>query len=505
MYKNLKNKLKESFLSILPIALIVCLLSITVIDIDKSLFVKFLICSVLLIFGMSLFNLGAEMSMIKIGESIGAGLTKTKKLSLMLISAFVIGFVITFAEPDLAVLATQTPMNKWVFIICVSLGVAVFLLLAVLKIIFNINLSLLLGIAYGLVFVLAFIFPNKFLPLSFDSGSVTTGPISVPFIMAFGLGLSSVIGGKHSKDDSFGLIALASAGPILSVMILSIFVKGDPTIATSTTVSSTWANMMPDIFSHLLENLKDILIVILPIAAIFIFYQLTIIKLPKVAIIKITIGLVYTYIGIVIFLTGISSAYLPLASEIGKQIIENGQKWILLPLSLVLGYFIIAAEPAVQVLKKQVEEITDGAIKQKTILIAMSIGVAFSVFLAMLKTLYNIPFMAIILPLYALSIGLSFYNSKILSAVAFDAGGTATGAMAVSFILPLISGVSSALGQDPLTSAFGTIALIAIVPVLSLQILGFFHKRAEVRINKRETKATKSQIEIIDFDYDEED
>ena len=171
----------------------------------------------------------------------------------------------------------------------------------------------------------------------------------------------------------------------------------------------------------------------------------------------------------------------------------------------MLGYFIIAAEPAVQVLKKQVEEITDGAIKQKTILIAMSIGVAFSVFLAMLKTLYNIPFMAIIFTLYAISIGLSFYNSKILSAIAFDAGGTATGAMAVSFILPLISGVSSALGQDPLTSAFGTVALIAIVPVLSLQILGFFHKRAEVRINKRETKATKSQIEIIDFDYDEED
>ena len=494
MYKNLLSKLKESFLSILPIALIVCFLSLTVITIDKTLFLKFLLCSVLLIFGMGLFNLGADMSMIKIGESIGAGLTKTKKLSLMLISAFFIGFVITFAEPDLTVLASQTPINKWIFISCVSLGVAIFLVLAVLKIVCNINLGILLSISYGLVFLLAFIFPNKFLALSFDSGSVTTGPISVPFIMAFGLGISSVMGGKHSKDDSFGLIALASAGPILSVMLLSIFIKGDPIIASSET---------PTILENLLKYSKEILIVILPIAVIFVFFQLTMIKLPKVAIIKITIGLVYTYIGIVIFLTGINSAYLPVASEIGKQIVQKGDNWILLPLSLILGYFIIAAEPAVQVLKKQVEEITDGAIKQKTILITMSIGVAMSVFVAMLKTLYGIPFVAIILPLYAISIGLSFYNSKILSAVAFDAGGTATGAMAVSFILPLISGVSTALGQDALTSAFGTIALIAIFPVLSLQILGFIHKRAEkhAHLHLHHHKATKTQV----IDFDEED
>ena len=504
MFANLKNKLKESFFSIIPIVIIVGILSFTILDIDISFFVMFLICSVLLIFGMSLFNIGADMSMIKIGESIGAGLTKSKKLSLMLISAFLIGFVITFAEPDLSVLASQTPINDWIFIACVSIGVAIFLVLAVLKIVFNVNLSILLAISYGLVFLLAFIFPNNFLPLSFDSGSVTTGPISVPFIMSFGLGLSAVRGGGHSKDDSFGLIALASAGPIISVMLLSLFIKGNPIVYSVSTDSTTFASIFPNILSSISSCLYEILIVILPIAIVFTIFQITMLKLPKKQITKIVVGLVYTYLGIVIFLAGIQSAYLPMASKIGTQIVENGQNWILIPLGLILGYFIIAAEPAVHVLKKQVEEITDGAIKQRTILIAMSIGVALSVGLAMAKTLFNIPFIAIILPIYVISIVLSLYNSKILSAVAFDAGGTATGAMAVSFVLPVITSVSSALGQDPLTSAFGTIALIAIMPVLSLQVLAFIHKRAEVISSKAQTRISKAQVEIIEFDFEED-
>lgn len=500
MLKNLVSKLKESYFSIMPIVLIVVVLGLTIIDIQPSLFVKFIICAILLIFGMALFNLGAEMSMIPIGESIGSGLTKSKKIWLMLVSAFAIGFVITFAEPDLSILATQSPINKWIFIICVSVGVAVFLLLAVLKILFNIRLNILLTISYGLVFLLAILFPNRLVALSFDSGSVTTGPISVPFIMAFGLGLSAVRKKSSSDDDSFGLIALASAGPILSVMLLSLFIKGDPTVNSHAIATPTWSNMMPTLFSDLLASLSDIAIVLLPILAIFLIFQFTMIKLPKRNVGKILIGLLYTYLGISIFLAGIESSFLPIASEIGTQIIAKNKTWILIPLSLLIGYFIISAEPAVHVLKKQVEEITNGAIKQKTILITMSVGVALSVLIAMLKTLLNIPFFYIVLPIYAITLILSYFNSSVLSAVAFDAGGTATGAMAVSFVLPLISGVSSALGQDALTSAFGTVALIAIMPILTIQILGFIHKLAERKTIVNEFNTAKSKVKIIDFE-----
>lgn len=487
MIKEIFNKLKEAFMSVMPIMLIVSLLTILITPVSQEMFINFAVSSILLVLGMALFNVGAEQSMIPMGASIGQGLSQTKKLKIMLLSALIIGFVITFAEPDLAVLAEQSGMGKWLFICTVSLGVGIFLLLAVIKTVFQIKLNVMLAISYGLVFILSIFVPDSFLPLCFDSGSVTTGPISVPFLIAFGLGLATIRSSKSSEDDSFGLIALSSAGPILAVMVMGLFGGGS--------IGSSGGHEVAGIGSALVSNLVDVFIILLPIFAIFLIFNFAILKLPASKIYKIVIGLLITYIGIVLFLSGVTAGYLPIATEIGSTIMQTDFTWILYPLSLLLGYFVISAEPAVHVLKKQVEEITGGRIKQKTILVFVSIGVALAVFLAMLRILYDINILFILIPVYLISIILSFINPVVFTGVAFDAGGTATGAMAVSFILPFLTGVMGGTG-----GAFGTIALIACMPILSLQVLGLIYT---IGVKKAEAKeiAKRRKVEFVDFDF----
>jgi len=487
MIKEILAKLKESFMSVMPIMLIVALLTIFITPVSQEMFINFIISSVLLIVGMSLFNVGAEQSMIPMGSSIGQGLSQTKKLKIMLISALIIGFVITFAEPDLAVLAEQSGMGKWLFICVVSLGVGIFLLLAVIKTVFQIKLNIMLAISYGLVFILAIFVPDSFLPLCFDSGSVTTGPISVPFLIAFGLGLATIRSSKSSEDDSFGLIALGSAGPILAVMIMGLFSGGELNVVESSHGASS-------IGSAIVENLIDVFIILLPIFAIFLIFNFALLKLPASKIWKIAIGLIITYVGIVLFLSGVTAGYLPIATEIGTEIMQTDYTWLLYPLSLLLGYFVISAEPAVHVLKKQVEEITGGRIKQKTILIVVSIGVALAVFFATLRVLFDIHALYILVPIYIIAIALSFVNPVVFTGIAFDAGGTATGAMAVSFILPFLTGVMGGGG------AFGTIALIACMPIVSLQVLGLIYTIGVKKAERKEVVKRK-RIEIIEFDF----
>ena len=487
MIKEILNKLKEAFMSVMPIMLIVAVLTIFITPVSQEMFVSFAVSSIFLVLGMALFNVGAEQSMISMGASIGQGLSQSKKMKLMLVSALLIGFVITFAEPDLAVLAEQSGMGKWLFVCTVSLGVGIFLLLAVIKTVFQIKLNIMLAISYGLVFILSLFVPESFLPLCFDSGSVTTGPISVPFLIAFGLGLATIRSSKSSEDDSFGLIALSSAGPILAVMIMGLFGGGE--------ISSSSSYEAMALGEALVSNLVDVFIILLPIFAIFLIFNFTMLKLPASKIFKIVIGLIITYVGIVLFLSGVTAGYLPIANEIGKEIMGTDFTWILYPLSLLLGYFVISAEPAVHVLKKQVEEITAGRIKQKTILIVVSIGVSLAVFLATLRILFNIHIVFILLPIYIIAIVLSFINPVVFTGVAFDAGGTATGAMAVSFILPFLTGVMGGSG-----SAFGTIALIACMPIVSLQILGLIYTIG-VKTAERKEYSSRKRVEIIEFDY----
>ncbi len=502
MISNLWNKLKESFMAVLPISIVVILISVILCPLKADIYIAFGISAILMILGIALFSLGSDISMTQMGSNIGKSLCKSKKLSLMLICTAFIGFIITFAEPDLAVLAKQIAdmgimSEQYLFISVVSIGVGVFLLLAILKVVFRWKLSIILAIGYSLLFMLCFFVPDYLVPIAFDSGSVTTGPISVPFLISFGLGISS-ISSSNDKENALGYIAMSSLGPIVAVMILGMFLPKDVVITTTQIVADETTNIFALLGTNLLEYFKDVAITLLPIIVIFLIFQFTMLKLSKTTLWKILIGLVYTYFGVVLFLTGVNTGYLPVASALGKGIASGDHQWVLIPLSLILGYFIIAAEPAVHVLKKEVEEVTNGKLKQKTILTCVSIGVAFSVLLAMLMTLYSIPLIALLIPIYLACIILSFYNGSLFVAIAFDAGGTATGAMAVSFVLPFITGVASIV--NPNTTGFGTIALIACMPILALQILGAVFTTATKRATRKEKRVSKIHVEIIDFE-----
>lgn len=505
MFKNYFIKLKESIMSVFPITLIIFALIFTILyptanhgGVTDDILVKLAISGGLLIVGMSLFTLGADRSMQELGENIGSTLSKSKKLWFMVICSFAIGFIITFAEPDLMVLAQQaSPNGVWLFIATVSLGVGLFLMLAILKIVFKWNLSVILTIAYGLIITFAFFVPKEFMPIAFDSGSVTTGPISVPFLICFGLGISAVRSGKN-EDDSFGLIACCSAGPILAVMIMSMFLDpssigggGEELVATG--------NIIADMNGVFIKYLKEVALILLPIILIFRLFQRFAFKFPRLKVLKMYMGFLYTYVGIALFLTGVVCGYLPISETIGTFIGDLDFNWIAIPIGFMLGAFAILAEPALHVLKKQVEDITGGVIKQKVIVIVMSIGVSISVAMAVTMTLFEFSLLYILIPVYVLCIGFSFFNTKLFTAVAFDSGGVATGAMAVSFILPMIR----ALYPTSATSGFGTVALIAAFPILTMQVLGFIYKIVLIK-NKKGSVAVvrRRQIAIVEFDWE---
>ena len=495
MFKNYLVKLKESFISVFPITLIIFALIFFLVPTEVDDKIKLGISSILLIIGMSLFTLGADSSMQELGENVGSCLSKSKKIWFMVLCSFVIGFIITFAEPDLMVLANQVMgegASSYFFIAVVSLGVGIFLMLAIMKIVFKLRLSVILTITYSVIIILSFFVPKQFMPIAFDSGSVTTGPISVPFLMSFGLGIAAVRSGKN-EDDSFGLIACCSAGPILAVMLMSLFLDPNSISSGSEAIVSS-GSIFVDMGEVLLTNIWKVALVLLPILVLFTIFQIFSFKFPKRRVLKMCMGFLYTYVGIVLFLTGVECGYLHIGTIIGEYIGVLDYRWIAIPIGFVLGALAILAEPALHVLKKQVEDITGGVIKQRVIVSVVSIGVACSVMTAVLMALYNFSLLYIIVPVYVICIALSFFNSKLFTAVAFDSGGVATGAMAVSFILPMVTGLS---GEG--ASGFGTIALIAGFPILTMQVLGFIYRVVTIKNNVTETVHNK--VTIVDFDW----
>jgi len=497
-FRGLFSKLKESFFSVMPITLIIFAIILFFVPTETDVVIKLLISSVLMIFGVAFFSLGADNSMIELGSGVGAALSKRNKLLFMLVTGFIIGFAITVAEPDIMVLAKQVAdstslSSEWVFILTISLGVGILFVLGILRIVFNMKLSILLSICYLIVFVLSFFVPQDFVPIAFDSGSVTTGAISVPFLISFGLGLSAVRS-KRSEDDSFGLIALCSVGPIIAVMILSLFLGNANVVVTSEVVS--YSSISQEFFATLLDSLKDVAITLVPIVLMFIIFQLFAFKFPKTKVVRTLVGFLLTYLGISLFLTGVVCGYYPLGKEIGQYISSLDFSWIALPLAFILGAFAIIAEPAMQVLKKQVEDITNKAIKQRTIMIFISLGVALSVVVSVLQAMYEINFLYIIVPIFACCLILSFVNPKLFSAIAFDSGGVASGTMAVSFILPFVTGVSAS------GNGFGTVAMIATFPIFTMQILGLVYKIKLHKSNKLKVNLPKTQNDIIEFNYE---
>lgn len=480
MYRSkLNEKLQESLAAVLPILAIVLILSFTIAPLPTSVLMAFLFGAVLLVVGMMFFSLGAELAMSPMGERVGACITKTRRVGIMLTLGFLLGFLITISEPDLQVLANQVQaVPNMVLIVTVAVGVGLFLCFAMLRMLLSVPLNTMLVGFYIVVFVLAMFVPKDFLAVAFDSGGVTTGPMTVPFIMAMGVGVSAIRSDKHSANDSFGLVALCSIGPILAVLILSLIFRPDggsytavviPEIGDSAALWQLFFVAFPTYF-------KEIAVSLLPIAAFFAVFDLVSLHLERKQLIRIGVGLAYTYLGLVIFLTGVNVGFMPAGNYLGSVIAGLSCNWIIIPIGMLIGYFIVMAEPAVYVLMRQVEELTDGAIPGSAMKHSLSIGVAVSVGLAMIRVLTGISIFYLLVPGYAVAIALSFFVPKLFTAIAFDSGGVASGPMATTFLLPFAMGACSAVGGNIVTDAFGVVAMVAMTPLLTIQGLGLIYR-----------------------------
>ena len=472
---KMQSKLSEALSAVVPVIVIVLLLSFTVARVSPSVLLSFLMGAVLVMIGMMFFTLGAELSMTPMGEKVGAKMTQTKKVWFILLLSFVLGVIITISEPDLQVLAELVPsIPNHILILAVAIGVGLFLLIAILRMLLGIALPHLLVGLYVIVFILAFFVPGNFRAIAFDSGGVTTGPMTVPFIMALGIGISAIRNDRHAADDSFGLVALCSVGPILAVLILGlIFTPGDSHTELVHDVQIADTVELWKIFGRQLPAyIKEIAVSLLPIVLFFGLFQIFSLHLSGRSLGKIAIGLVYTYLGLVLFLTGANVGFMPTGAYLGSVIAAQSWRYLLIPIGAVIGFFIVKAEPAVYVLNHQVEEITDGAISAKAMGTALSLGVAASVALAMTRVLTGISIMWFLLPGYAIALGLSFVVPKIFTAIAFDSGGVASGPMTATFLLPLAQGACVAVGGDLTKDAFGVVAMVAMTPLITIQILG---------------------------------
>ncbi|MBQ8746510.1 MAG: DUF1538 domain-containing protein [Clostridia bacterium] len=502
MRKLLKAKISESVSAVLPITVIVVVLSIAL-GLSTPILTLFLIGACMLILGMGLFTLGADMSMIVIGDKIGSTLTKSRSLPLISFVTLLIGVFVTIAEPDLTVLAEQvSPANPFLITGTVALGVGIFLVIAVLRTFLRVKLSYLLVFFYAIVFVLAAFTSKDYLALAFDSGGVTTGVITVPFILALNKGFSAVRADKDSGEDSFGMVALASVGPILAVLILGIFSDTPPDASVSEAISDTMVNNSRDLFGLFGHALPDyaieVAVALLPIVVLFLIFQFVKIRMSGSELIKIFVGLLYTYAGLVIFLTGVNVGFLPVGNLVGEELAVQPYNWILIPLGLLIGYFIVSAEPAVHVLNNQVEEITGGVVSRHAMMVCMSVGVAVSVSLAMVRVLTGMSIWWLIIPGYLTALLLTFVVPPIFTGIAFDSGGVASGPMTATFLLPLAMGACDALPNgNILTDAFGVVAMVAMTPLIAIQIMGLMYK---IKMAKAErVKPGADSCEIIEL------
>ncbi len=476
VYHNvLAEKMKESVLSVLPITLIVAVLCIFFVPVESGLMLSFLIGSVMIIVGMGLFTLGSELSMTQIGNHIGAKMTKSRKLGLILLLSFLLGVAITMAEPDLQVLAANTPdIDTTALIVTVSVGVGFFLMVSMLRILLGIQLKWLFVVFYALVFILAVVSDRNFLSVAFDSGGVTTGPMTVPFIMAMGVGVASIRSDEKAKSDSFGLVALCSIGPILAVLILG-FIYPAETAASSAIIVNQFENTVDLGWGYLKafpDYMGEVAIALLPIFAFFLLFQIFTLKLKRRPFLKILVGILYTYAGLVLFLTGVNVGFSPLGYVLGGAVIDNGMKWILVPLAMLMGWYIINAEPAVHVLNKQVTELSAGAISEKVMGLTLSIAISGAMGLAMIRVLTGISILWFVIPGYLIALLLAFVVSPTFTAIAFDAGGVASGPLTATFMLPFAMGACAAIGGNVMTDAFGLIAMVAMMPLITVQVMG---------------------------------
>ena len=496
MKELLLTKLKESFSSVLPIIIVVLLICIfkgesTTINLMPA----FLIGGFLLVLGMCIFDIGANLSMVNIGSKIGMHLTKKKNVFLLLFMCFLIATIITIAEPDLLVLSKQTPnISPIVLIGSVGIGVGLFFLIACIRLLKRWSYNLILILTCVLMFVIAIFVPEEFIGVAFDSGGVTTGALSVPFIISLARGLTSFRVDKERKNDTFGLMAFCSLGPIVVLLLLGLIYKSSTTyeqfeIMTNSSIRDVIIGFIHEIPTYM----KEVGLSLSPILILFIVYDIFFLKLKKKPLIKIIKGLIYTYIGLVIFMLGVNVGFLPMSYMIGKVLANDSL--LLIPLSALIGFFIIYSEPAIKVLLDQIEDITNGTINKQILLFSLSLGVSIATLLSIIRIIMGFSIMYILIPGYLIAIILSFFSPNVFTRIAFDSGGVASGTMTASFLLPFAIGISEFLNRDILLYSFGLVATVATIPLITVEIIGIIYK---IKTNKK-VKVQIYNAEIVDY------
>lgn len=478
--------------------LIVLLLTITIAPIEGALLAKFFVGGILIILGLGVFLLGTDIGILPVGQDVGSALVHRRSLPLMLAVGFLVGFIITVAEPDVQVLANQVakvdasiPRN--LLIVMIGLGVGFFVSVSFGRIILGLSYRWLLLGFYAAVFILAAFTDPAYVAVAFDAGGATTGPMTVPFIMALGVGVAAVRRGVDTEGDSFGLVGLASIGPIMAVLVMGIINKGRVAEAPATAEAASGSLGVFGDFLHLApETAAEAARALGPLAAMFLAFQLLLLKMPPHRVARMAKGLLYSFVGLVLFLVGVNGGFLPAGAAIGARIGAMAGNWVLVPIGLVFGAVVVLAEPAVWVLNNQVEEVSGGSIKKEAMLASLSLGVAAAVGIAMLRVVTGISIWWFLVPGYALALTLTFFCPPLFTAIAFDSGGVASGPMSSTFILAFTLGASSAAGGDPLSDAFGVIAMIAMTPLIMIQILGlvfsFEEKKAKTLHDRAATE-----------------
>ena len=496
----LASKTLESVKSVMPVTLTVFILCFFILPVDTDVLLFFIIGAIFLTVGVALFQIGADNSMSPIGLHIGSFLTKSRKLWLLLLCSFLLGIIITVSEPDLQILAETFPnIPNATMIFAVGIGVGLFLVIAVLRVLLRIPLRIVLLIFYGITVVLSFFVEPAFLPVSFDAGGVTTGPMTVPSIIALGIGISSLRSDRDAESDSFGYIALCSVGPILTMLILSFLF---PSSSAPSVEAIPYADTTLDLFRSFSDKfpyyLKEVLFALLPVVCFFLIFQIFFLRLPKQTFLKITVGLAYTYVGLVLFMTGANVGFMPMGRQLGVMMGFEKYRWLAVPVAFALGYFTVRAEPAVQVLTRQVYDLTAGTVPEKAMTTSLSVGVALAVSLAFLRTLISFSILWLLVPGYILAFVLSFFVDPIFTAVAFDSGGIASGPLTSAFILPLSIGLCSSLEKDESMFAFGIVAMVAMMPIITIQGMGLVYRVIRARSLRSEKKEEGSD-DIIEL------
>jgi len=477
---NILHKLKETAVSVLPVKLIVFLLGLTVVPLDAGTLGRFALGGFLLIIGLTVFLLGVDMGIQPMGERCGAELTEKKNLGLLLSSAFVIGFIVTAAEPDIQVFADQVrgvfpAVNKLAFTFVIAAGVGIFIMLGLCRTILNLSLKWTLFISYTVLFAVAFFTPDAFIAIGFDSGGATTGPMTVPFIMALGLGVSTVRAGSTRQDSSFGLTGISSVGPVLAVLLYALVINGaEPTVSGIDSVAPE-ALEGPHInilSSTLLESFTSIA----PLLGLFIIFQIFLLKMTMRQVVRMIIGFVYSFVGLTIFLLGVYGGFMQagklLGEALGTMAMQKGGVWyfLLIFTGLVLGAIIVCAEPAVWCLSEQVENVSGGTIKRKVLLIFLSVGTAIAIGLAMWRSVAGFNIKWLLVPGYLISVLLMLFCPDMFTGIAFDSGGVASGPLTSTFVLSFTIGAAGGAGGSG--DSFGVIALVAMMPLIAIQIMG---------------------------------